>query len=86
MIERFESMAEKIMYRWRVERDTWVAPREVEQARAYLMERAGIETRELPDGRFVVEGDTSSVCEAARVVLIGLRHLHAARRGSGAKL
>ena len=35
----FESIADAIMYRWSVERDTWVSTIEVEQAREYL-ERA----------------------------------------------
>ena len=75
----FESIADSIMYRWSVERDTWVSQTEVQQARVYL-ERAGIGTTPLPDGRFVVAGDTASMLEATRVVLLGLRHLHAARR------
>ncbi len=67
------------MYRWAVERDTWVSPTEIEQARAYL-ERVGVPTRPLPDGRFAVEGGPVQVYEAAPLVLLGLRHLHAARR------
>ena len=77
----FEAIAEAIMYRWSVERDTWVSTAEVEQARAYL-ERVGIVTTALPDGRFTVAGETASVLGAARVVLLGLRHLHAARKGT----
>ncbi len=75
----FEAIAEAIMYRWRVERDTWVSPTEVERARSYLA-HVGIATRPLDDGRFVIEGDTATVCEASRLVLFGLRHLHAARQ------
>ncbi len=75
----FETIADSIMYRWSVERDTWVSSREVQQARAYL-ERAGIATQPLPDGRFTVVGETANTLEAARVVLLGLRHLHATRR------
>lgn len=75
----FEAIADAIMYRWTVERDTWVSPTEVEHARVYL-ERAGISTRALPDGRFEVSGGQASVCEAAPLVMIGLRHLHATRR------
>lgn len=76
----FEAIADGIMYRWSVERDTWVSSSEVEQARAYL-EREGIATRALPDGRFTVETGTAETLGAARLVLLGLRHLHAARRG-----
>jgi hypothetical protein len=68
------------MYRWSVERDTWVSDSEVAQARAYL-EREGIATRALPDGRFTVDAPTAETLGAARLVLLGLRHLHAARRG-----
>jgi hypothetical protein len=77
----FEAIADAIMYRWAVERDTWVSPTEIEQTRAYL-ERVGVATRPLPDGRFAVEGEPNAY-EAAPLVLLGLRHLHAARRGSG---
>jgi len=76
----FESIADSIMYRWSVERDTWVSSSEVEQARAYL-QREGIATRALPDGRFTVDSGTAETLGAARLVLLGLRHLHAARRG-----
>ena len=77
----FEIIADSIMYRWSVERDTWVSTTEVQQARAYL-ERAGIATAPLPDGRFTVAGDAARTLEAARVVLLGLRHLHASRRAT----
>jgi len=76
----FESIAESIMYRWSVERDTWVSAGEVEHARAYLL-RQGIGTTALDDGRYAVEADTSQVLGTARLVLLALRHLHAARRG-----
>ncbi len=56
----------------------WVSPSEVEQARLYL-ERVGVVTSPLPDGRFAVGGGTAATLEAARVVLLGLRHLHATR-------
>jgi hypothetical protein len=78
--EGFEAIADTIMYRWSAERDVWVSPSEVEQARAYL-ERVGVVTSPLPDGRFAIAGDTAATLEAARVVLLGLRHLHATRRG-----
>jgi len=78
--EGFEAIADTIMYRWSAERDVWVSPSEVEQARVYL-ERAGVVTSPLPDGRFAVAGGTAATLEAARVVLLGLRHLHATRTG-----
>jgi hypothetical protein len=79
LTRNFESVADAIMYRWSVERDTWVSASEVQQARAYL-EQAGITTTPLPDGRFAVVGEAVNSLEAARLVLLGLRHLHAARR------
>ena len=75
----FEAIADGIMYRWSVERDTWVSANEIEQVRAYL-DRAGIATVELPDGRFAVEKETAQALGAARLVLLGLKHLHASRR------
>ncbi|HLK12103.1 MAG TPA: hypothetical protein VKW76_12060 [Candidatus Binatia bacterium] len=82
MTRGFEAIADAIMYRWAVERDTWVSPTEVEQTRVYL-QRLGIATQLLPDGRFVVEGEPAQVYDAAPLVLLGLRHLHAARRSAG---
>ncbi len=79
-VEGFEAIADTIMYRWRAERDVWVSPSEVEQARAYL-ERVGVITSPLPDGRFAVAGSAAATLEATRVVLLGLRHLHATRTG-----
>jgi hypothetical protein len=76
----FEAIADTIMDRWSAERDVWVSAQEVAQARAYL-ERVGVVTSPLPDGRFTVEGETAAALGAARIVLLGLRHLHAARRG-----
>lgn len=76
----FEAIADAIMYRWSAERDVWVSAEEIEQARAYLA-RLGVETSPLPDGRFAIEGDTAATLGAARLVLLGLRHLHAQRRG-----
>jgi hypothetical protein len=75
----FEAIADGIMYRWSVERDVWVSPSEVEQARLYLA-RVGVATLALPDGRYAIDGDRAGVCDAARLVLLGLRHLHATRR------
>jgi len=73
-------MADTIMYRWSAERDIWVSDAEVENARAYL-ERAGVSTSPLPDGRFAVHGDATGALGAARLVLLGLRYLHASRHG-----
>jgi hypothetical protein len=75
----FELSADAIMYRWSVERDTWVNSLEIEQARAYLRE-VGIATRILPDGRYAIQGEAASALGAAQIVLLGLRQLHAARR------
>jgi len=77
----FESIADAIMYRWSVERDTWVSTIEVEQAREYL-ERAGMAITVLPDGGYVVAGENGDTVGDARLVLLGLRHLSAARRQS----
>jgi hypothetical protein len=77
----FESIADAIMYRWSVERDTWVSTIEVEHAREYL-ERAGMAVTTLPDGRHVVAGETADTLGDARLVLLGLRHLSAVRRQS----
>jgi hypothetical protein len=75
----FEALADAIMYRWSVERDDWVSPSEVEQARLYLA-RVGVATLALPDGGYAIDGDRAAVCGPARLVLLGLRHLHATRR------
>ena len=75
----FEGIADTIMYRWSAERDVWVSEDEVEQARAYLA-RLGVTTSVLPDGRYTVQGEIASTLGAARLVLLGLRHLHAQRR------
>jgi hypothetical protein len=75
----FEAIADTIMYRWSAERDVWVSNEEVEQARVYLA-RLGVSTSSLPDGSYTIAGDTASTLGAARLVLLGLRHLHAQRR------
>jgi hypothetical protein len=77
----FEIIADAIMYRWSVERDVWVSATEVVEARAYLA-RVGIDTVELPDGRFTAAGSAAEALDDARLVLLGLRHLHAARRAA----
>jgi hypothetical protein len=56
-----------------------VSATEVEEARAYL-ERAGIATSRLPDGSFAIAGGAADTLGAARLVLLGLKHLHAARK------
>ena len=76
----FETIADTIMDRWSAERDVWVSAQEVAHARAYL-ERIGVVTAPLPDGRFTVAGEAAAALGSARLVLLGLRHLHAARRG-----
>jgi hypothetical protein len=76
----FEAIADAIMYRWSAERDVWVSAAEIEHARTYLA-RLGVATSALPDGRFAIAGDTAATLGAARLVLLGLRHLHAQRRG-----
>jgi len=74
----FEQVAESIMQRWSAQRDVWVRASEVEQARAYLR-KVGIATTKLPDGRFIVEGESGDAVEAARLVAFGMRHLHGQR-------
>jgi len=73
----FEESARAIMYRWAVERDTWVSAGEIAEARAFL-QAIGIPTTELPDGRFALEGADSAV-EASRLILMSLRHLYERR-------
>lgn len=74
----FDALADAIMYRWSVERDTWVSPREIAQARAYLRQ-VGVPTHELPDGRFTVDGVSANAVEAAELILLSLQHLRARR-------
>jgi hypothetical protein len=74
----FEAIADTIMYRWETERDVWVSTTEVNQARAYL-ERAGV-TASMLDGRLALGSEPADTLDAARLVLLGLRHLHAQRR------
>jgi hypothetical protein len=74
----FETMADTILYRWSVERDTWVSASEVEEARAYLA-RQGIATSALPDGRFALAGEATRVVGGERLVLLGLRRLRGTR-------
>src|SRR5437870_4029420 len=67
---RFEAMADAIMYRWSAEHNVSTTPTEVAEAREYL-QRAGIETTPLPDGRFTLE-QGGEVVEAPRLILLGL--------------
>ena len=67
------------MYRWTADRDTRVSAAEVEQARAYL-DRAGIATTPLEDGRFRLEQSGQAV-EAAQLIFVGLRRVLARRAG-----
>src|SRR5947207_3471686 len=76
----FEAIADSIMYRWSAERDVWVSREEVEQARAYLA-RVGVNTSSLSDHRQTIGESTASTLAAAHLVMLGLRHLHAHRRG-----
>ena len=72
----FEAIADTIVYRWTTERDVWVSTSEVNQARAYL-ERVGVTA---PVDASAHAADAAGTLEAARLVLLGLRHLHAQRR------
>ena len=74
----FAAGAEAILYRWAVERDVSTTAAEVESVRAYLQTR-GILTSALPDGRFQVADATARTLDAAHLVLLGLRHVVAAR-------
>jgi len=76
-LRTFEEAARAIMYRWAVERDTWVSAGEVAEARVFL-QGIGIPTTELPDGRFALKGADSAV-EASRLILMSLRHLYERR-------
>ena len=73
----FEEAARAIMYRWAVERDTWVSAGEIAEARAFL-QAIGIPTTQLSDGRFALQGAESAV-EASRLILVSLRHLYERR-------
>lgn len=84
MSERFSTLADSIVYRWRAERDTWVGPGEIAEVRAFLAQ-AGIRTHLRADGRFDVDAGTREVCDAARLVLLALRELHDNRRRDAAR-
>src|SRR2546425_10669498 len=67
----FPTVAEAILYRWAVERDTAVSAGEIDQARAYLRQR-GVRTTPLPDGRFTVDGPIPGTVERAGVGVAAL--------------
>ena len=73
----FEQSVPIILDRWTTERNTRVTEAELARARDYLR-RCGVGVHPVEGGRFVVDG-ASNVVEAAHVVLIGVRHLAAAR-------
>jgi len=82
MREGIEVVADAIVRRWDAERTLELRATELEQVRAFLNAR-GVEVRELPDGRFEVDGaGTREACGAAHLLLFGLRRLLAARRGA----
>ena len=74
----FPAVAEAILYRWAVERDTAVSAGEIDQVRAYLRQR-GVRTTPLPDGRFTLDGAISGTVERAGLVLAALRAFVQAR-------
>src|SRR2546425_2198594 len=74
----FPTVAEAILYRWAVERDTAVSAGEIDQVRAYLRQR-GVRTTPLPDGRFTLDGPITCTVERAGLVLAALRAFVEAR-------
>ena len=68
----FPTVAEAILYRWAVERDTAVSAGEIDQVRAYLQQR-GVRATPLPDGRFTLDGAITGTVERAGLVLAALR-------------
>jgi hypothetical protein len=68
----FPAVAEAILYRWAVERDTAVSAGEIDQVRAYL-KRRGVRAMPLPDGRFTMDGAMTGTVERAGLVLAALR-------------
>src|SRR2546426_10464249 len=67
----FPTVAEAILYRWAVERDTAVSAGEVDQVRAYLRQRGG-RTTALPAGRFTLGGPLACTGGRDGAVLVGL--------------
>ena len=74
----FPTVAEAILYRWAVERDTAVSAGEIDQVRAYLQQR-GVRATPLPDGRFTLDGAITGTVERAGLVLAALRAFVQAR-------
>jgi len=74
----FPAVAEAILYRWAVERDTAVSAGEIDQVRAYLQQR-GVRATPLPDGRFTLDGAITGTVERAGLVLAALRAFVEAR-------
>ena len=74
----FPAVAEAILYRWAVERDTAVSAGEIDQVRAYLRQR-GVRTTPLADGRFTLDGAITGTVERAGLVLAALRTFVQAR-------
>ena len=74
----FPTVAEAILYRWAVERDTAVSAGEIDQVRAYLRQR-GVRTTPLPDRRFTLDGAITDTVERAGLVLAALRAFVQAR-------
>ena len=81
VVRRFEAIADAIIYRWSVEHHVSATPTEVAEAREYL-QRAGIATTPLPDGRFLLE-QSGEVVEAPRLILLGLQRVVGRRPGHG---
>jgi hypothetical protein len=77
----FPAVAEAIVYRWTVERDTAVSAAEIDQVRAYLQQR-GVGTTLLPDGRFTMDGAMTGTVERSRLVLVALRTFVQAQVGA----
>src|SRR2546428_12375263 len=67
----FPAVAEAILYRWAVERDTAGSAGEIDQVRAYLRQR-GVRTTPLADGRFTLVGAITGTGGRAGLVLAGL--------------
>ena len=74
----FPAVAEAILYRWAVERDTAVSAGEIDQVRAYLQQR-GVRATPLPDGRFTMDGAMTGTVERAGLILAALRAFVQAR-------
>src|SRR2546429_7854371 len=77
----FPAVAEAILYRWAVERDTAVSAGEIDQVGAYLRQRGG-RTTPLADGRFTLDGANTGTVERAGVGFAGLRTFVQARPGA----